>query len=739
MSETLAPGVPTTGVAITPALYSRPAHSHSCTICQRRKVKCDRQEPCSNCARAGSECIYRAPRPPRRRRRKVTAEEILGSRLRRYEEILKQNGIDPSVYSRSDAPASGGSDLSIRTAETLAADDSQERLTTRTDDQSSTGRLIAKDGKSVYLDNHLWASVSNELQDEKDVLQELSDAESDEFGQSDSEVGPDASSLLFDPPSRRSLILLHPNPVHVFRFWQTFLENVHPLTKIVHAPSIQQHILEAAGDPSKIGRDLEALMFSIYCISLISLQDDEVRQSFGEPRSTLLARYRRGAELALQNAGILRTSNLMVLQAFMLYLLSMRSLIDPHTVWSLTGIAVRISQRIGLHKDGSNIGLSVFETELRRRMWHQMLIIDATAARQSGSGHVMFIPAANTKAPLNVNDSDLDPHMTEPPREHSGLTEMVFCLTRIQFGEWLRQQPQGSGFDGHWSFLASPNISLAQKDEAIDKLEAMLEEKIVNHCDPAIPLHFISTVLARSVVSIMRLNAHHPRRYQGTGNMIAPEERDKIFLVCLQVAEYAILVHTTPSTKRYSWHADNHTPWDALLFILSELRHRFQGKEVEKAWSLIDANCVRQYQQMIGPWAKHPLHIAVRRLILHTWKAHIDECAKINIAPVPRPQIIPILLEQQTRTSQTGSAAAYTLNVPLAPVYPAAAAPVLDDPVLVEGQGIQYSPGAMADLDHLDLSLIDGVSDFRDSPMDWDQWDNLVQQFHQYTNESFEY
>lgn len=65
---------------------------HSCVLCQQRKVKCDRQKPCSNCIKARAECVASAPTVPRRRRRKFS-EQDLAARLRRYEHLLKKNGV----------------------------------------------------------------------------------------------------------------------------------------------------------------------------------------------------------------------------------------------------------------------------------------------------------------------------------------------------------------------------------------------------------------------------------------------------------------------------------------------------------------------------------------------------------------------------------------------------------------------------------------------------------------------
>lgn len=61
---------------------------------------------------------------------------------------------------------------------------------------------------------------------------------------------------------------LHPEPVQIFGLWQLYLENVNPLLKVTHTPSLQGRIITAAGNVSNIEPTLEALMSaSIACLS----------------------------------------------------------------------------------------------------------------------------------------------------------------------------------------------------------------------------------------------------------------------------------------------------------------------------------------------------------------------------------------------------------------------------------------------------------------------------------------
>lgn len=123
-------------------------------------------------------------------------------------------------------------------------------------------------------------------------------------------------------PTTISLPSLYPPPVHLFKLWQKFLENINPLSKIVHAPTLQQKLVEAAGDLENVSKATNALMFAIFFSAVSSLTEAECTDLFAETKSSLLTRYHLGTSKALIEARFLQCSDLAVLQAFVLYLVS---------------------------------------------------------------------------------------------------------------------------------------------------------------------------------------------------------------------------------------------------------------------------------------------------------------------------------------------------------------------------------------------------------------------------------
>jgi hypothetical protein len=84
----------TTGFAARTSKVSRSSvNVYSCVLCRQRKIKCDKQQPCTSCTTARKECVQSTPAPPRRRKERVKlTEEQLLRRLRQYETLLKSYG-----------------------------------------------------------------------------------------------------------------------------------------------------------------------------------------------------------------------------------------------------------------------------------------------------------------------------------------------------------------------------------------------------------------------------------------------------------------------------------------------------------------------------------------------------------------------------------------------------------------------------------------------------------------------
>ncbi|KFY83884.1 hypothetical protein V500_09813 [Pseudogymnoascus sp. VKM F-4518 (FW-2643)] len=590
----------------------KPLKVFSCVLCAQRKVKCDRKQPCSNCIKSGANCTPGAPPKPRSRRRRVIETDV-AARLQRYEELLHRHGI--KLDELDDPGISGTPDVASTKIEGVSP---------------SYGPGIAgKDGIPLYAHNNLWSTLSDEIldassDDERDLTIRVAHQSLD----SEPSTPPKIELELFDLDTPLpDLSSLHPQPLQIFRLWQTFLDNVHPLTKIIHAPSIQQEISRASGSPQNFSKPMQALMFSIYSCSVASMRDEDCMEILGEDRTLAHRRFAGIAKKALTVAGLLTTKDTMVLQAFVLFLLSIRNIYDSQALWILTGVAVRLTERLGLNREPFLESLSVFNAEYGRRIVWQIAILDGHTAGRARVDTSRMLYRGDTKFPLNVNDADLDINMRERPQEHSGVTEMVFCLIRCEFGSQLHNQAAIEG-NNMLRSLGNPSTPVAEKETFISKLESIFEERFVKHCNPAIPLQLLSMVMVKVMFGRLRLAARHPRRFQDRGATMSQEEKDSLFAICLMMIEYDNQGHRLSGMHRFMWHVKANFQLDAFVYILNELRHSSVGDRADHAWREV-LECFDHHSDVLTD-TKNPLHVAIGNLALKSWGARESMLAHLG-------------------------------------------------------------------------------------------------------------
>lgn len=129
----------------SPALTASPAgegssQKYSCVICSQRKVRCDRNDPCGGCVKAHAQCVYVAPQPPRRGKRK-TAEELQVTRQKRVQGALQSSDATSHDANQDSAGLRGGHGG--------AGNNVDDSNTKHADPES--GKLVVQGGRSKYI------------------------------------------------------------------------------------------------------------------------------------------------------------------------------------------------------------------------------------------------------------------------------------------------------------------------------------------------------------------------------------------------------------------------------------------------------------------------------------------------------------------------------------------------------------------------------------------------------------
>ncbi|TLD27189.1 hypothetical protein PspLS_05021 [Pyricularia sp. CBS 133598] len=666
-ASTSAPGVSNvtkSGPAAPPAeSIVKVTRGHSCVLCQKRKVRCDKTKPCSNCVKAGVECHVEPPLPPNRTRgAKKTLQRDLINRLKRYESLMAQHGVAFDAMSKD-----------LRPSAIVAGDDVGEL-------EKNLGGL-----KTSPREDSLLLDDLDPAWHHRDYAQELLD-ESSEDEEHEGHTIHHAFDKMFNNHDGFPFVIggervvanlahKHPEPMQMLSLWQVYLDNINPLLKITHFLSLQSQIIEAGKDLTKITKPLEALLFSIYLIAVTSMQDGEVQSTFGTEKRVLVSRYHAATQQALINAGFMRSPDIMVLQAYILYLLSVRQHVDPRSLYCLIGIAVRMAQRLGIHRDGAQFGLPPFESEMRRRLWWVLVIFDRRIAQITGST-VTALTSSNSDCswPLNINDGDLHVHAKDSPPTYSGPTEVFFLLTRIELvmaapaggqgpayttassGSSPKTPQSTSGSRPRFQFSPSPSVpdvvsnaaSLNLPVHDLDGFCRYMDETYLRQCDRKIPLHLFTYLFTKQALCLLRVISYLRRAAAGLAEDLT--ERNALFAEAIRIVDYDNAIYAASELNGFLWYSQMYFPLPGYMLLAHELKVRRTGDMVERAWeSIVENHSRRGLMRNL----RSPVHVALGHVFVKAWDGRMAAEARRG-KHLSTPEFIQML--RQTLGKLTGKA-----------------------------------------------------------------------------------
>lgn len=393
---------------------------------------------------------------------------------------------------------------------------------------------------------------------------------------------------------------------------------------------------------------------------------------------------------------------------------------------------------MGLHRDPAQFGLPPYEVEQRRRLWWTLVSYDRRIGEMSGSTVTALSCGGDCKLPLNVNDSDLHVDGKEAPTPHSGPTEMLFSLTRIELAmavssdsnrdSYRMNNPDKSPASTPSNKPTPTTIRLAGQDGpayTLDGFCAHIEGTYLGYCDPKIPLHFFTLTMTRQALCKMRI-IQFLVRSQGSDDVPLKQiERDSLFLQATQMIEYDNVVQSSESLRPFRWFSMHHFPFPAYMFLVLELKQRSSGPMVERAWDAISRN--HDLRGLLNNFHS-PMHIAFGSHFIKAWDIHEAELVKSG-KPYTRPGFLAILRERADMRRQARrenrpepeAPSGHRISVPRTQTTTPSADSTEPQPMMTPpfdpASGTAHGPAASADDTEMDWSyLMSGYNDAANFP-----------------------
>ncbi|KAF8341422.1 fungal-specific transcription factor domain-containing protein [Cantharellus anzutake] len=190
------------------------------------------------------------------------------------------------------------------------------------------------------------------------------------------------------------------------------------------------------------------------------------------------------------------------------YLTIIRRIVES---WNVLGTAVRTGMSLGLHRDGTKLGLDPFQTEYRRRVWAYLYHADRAYALVLGRPHSIQDDFCDTLPPSNTDDSFLSSQSIVLPKDPplSQPTVMTFVVLRHALSRIIGhivshfQQVKPT----HYSDVLGLDDELQRFIRTLPPHYSLNPDKSLDETHRFIPVHRFLIV---SEVFFIRISLHRP-------------------------------------------------------------------------------------------------------------------------------------------------------------------------------------------------------------------------------------
>ncbi|KAL9115778.1 MAG: hypothetical protein Q9227_000146 [Pyrenula ochraceoflavens] len=410
-----------------------------------------------------------------------------------------------------------------------------------------------------------------------------------------------------------------------------YVSNVDMPVKILHIPSTKPVILGMTSAPETLG--VRAIRLAICYAALTTISDLECWQVFEESRDILLQRYRFGTESTFASANVLETEDIHILQAMVIYTTALRSNENSRRSWTILGLAVRIAQALGLHReecDEKHMVSCQFKREMRRRLWWQLCLLDRQLSADRGSDPLITMVSFSTEKPANIDDEDLDPDNVCEAHDKLGFTSATLVILAHESFEMERELnyvPAGA----YQSGKTECQSSFEDKLRRACNFETYLEQKYLQYCSGVDPQQRYSRLIGKILIHCTWLYVYRPLQ-KPTSCVPSVIPRKDVLQLATDILRYHRDAMCNLAFAHLRWITKAWVQWHALAVVLAELCVQTSGPMIEAAWAIAES-----YYDETTEYVSKPnigrLWLSIKRLMKRARTVRQHYQASLKLAP----------------------------------------------------------------------------------------------------------
>ncbi|KAH0426634.1 fungal specific transcription factor domain-containing protein [Colletotrichum camelliae] len=139
-------------------------------------------------------------------------------------------------------------------------------------------------------------------------------------------------------------------------------------------------------------------------------------------------------------------------------------------------------------------------------------------------------------------------------------------------------------------------------------------------------------------------------RRQDKDTELSPEQIEMLLENSMEVIEYDIVAHTTPSLQHFLWHVSNFFPFETFVLLVGTLPSCKKSQLAERAWDVI--NQVYEHHPSFISNRNEPLYRALGNLTCSSWKKAQANGKQHGFPTLAEPPFMSNILRETNPVSQ---------------------------------------------------------------------------------------
>lgn len=399
----------------------------NCQFCRQRKLKCDRQDPCSTCVKKkrGHMCFY------------TNKTNTIGGRVAKSKDLL-ENGLDAQQTPAKPVTAentiiSGGQRLGIPVTVDMYKDQAFAQKMEKSglnetisklnmdlvEDTSEVESLrqslgmmkLGSRGNAIYHGESHWGSLFSEAAEVTDFFDEVRKQD----GWSTSCVDPatqrhkknlSALSAAEQEGSNRlaQILQLLPARPNSDKLVKRYFEACEPLLNIIDEEAFMVDYNQFWETPEDTQILWLGLLLGVLSLALQSSLDYRLDDAALQRLTTAWTEWLKGIDHCLEQAMVCVRASMVNIQALVLWV-CVQSMGNSEAEfadvsWTTFGALVRVAQSMGLHRDPAWFRMTSEHQEKRRGVWALITAMDVHYSLVEGLPQAIHKDSTDVRPPL---------------------------------------------------------------------------------------------------------------------------------------------------------------------------------------------------------------------------------------------------------------------------------------------------------------------------------------------------